>query len=49
MESGKQDLLHRLATLGRTEVWEQMAALATNAAVIVVIAFIIAILCVGGS
>jgi hypothetical protein len=49
MESEKEDLLHKLEALDREEVWEQMATLATNAVVIVVIAFIIAIICVGGS
>jgi hypothetical protein len=49
MASGRQDLLRKLEALDRNEVWEQMASLAINAAVIVVIAFIIAIICVGVS
>jgi hypothetical protein len=49
MASEKQDILHKLEALDRNEVWEQMATLATNAAVIVIIAFIIAIICVGAS
>ena len=49
MASEKHDLLHKLEALDRNEVWERMGTLATNAAVIVVIAFIIAIICVGGS
>ena len=49
MASGKRDFLHKLEALDRNEVWKQMATLAANAVVIVVIAFIIAILCVGGS
>ena len=49
MASEKQDLHQVLEALDRNEVWEQLAKFATNAAVIVVIAFIIAIICVGGS
>ena len=49
MASGRQDLLQKLETMDRHEAWEQMASLAKNAAVIVVIAFLIAIICVGGS
>ena len=49
MASEKQDLHQVLAALHRNEVWEQVAKLATNAVVIVVIAFIIAVFCVGGS
>jgi len=48
MASEKQDLLQTFEALDRHEVWEQVAKLAPNAAVIVVIAFIIAIICVGG-
>jgi hypothetical protein len=49
MAADKQNLLQRFEALDRDEVWEQMATLATNAAVILVVAFIIAIICVGGS
>jgi hypothetical protein len=49
MVSGRRDLLHKFETLDRNEVWKQMATLAINAAVIVVIAFVIAIICVGAS
>ena len=49
MASEKQDLHQVLEPLDRDEVWGQLAKLATNAVVIVVIAFIIAIICVGGS
>ena len=49
MASEKQDLHQVLGALDRNEVWERLAKLATNAVVIVVIAFIIAIICVGGS
>jgi hypothetical protein len=49
MASEKQDLHQVLEPLTRDEVWGQLAKLATNAVVIVVIAFIIAIICVGGS
>ena len=49
MASERQDLHQVLEALDRNEVWEQLARLATNAVIIVVIAFIIAIICVGGS
>jgi len=49
MASYKQHLLQRFGALERREAWEQLAALATNAAIIVVIAFIIAFICVGGT
>ncbi len=49
MAANRQDLLHKLETLDRNQVWNQMATLAINAAVIVVFAFIIAVICVGVS
>lgn len=49
MASEKQDFHQMLAAVDRNEVWEQLAKLATNAVIIVIIAFIIAIICVGGS
>ena len=49
MTSENQDLPQGFEALGRNEAWEQLAELATNAVAIVVIAFIIAIICVGGS
>jgi len=49
MASERHDLLQKLEALDRNEVWEQMAPLAVNAALIVVIAFIIAVICVGAS
>ncbi len=48
MASDKHHLLQRLGTLDRNEVGHQVATLAPNAAIIVVIAFIIAFICVGG-
>jgi hypothetical protein len=49
MASARRDLLQKLETLDRNEVWEQMATLAFNSVVIVVIAFVIAVICVGVS
>ncbi len=49
MASEKQDFHQVIEALDRNAVWDQLAKLATNAVVIVVIAFIIAIICVGGS
>jgi hypothetical protein len=49
MASDPRDSSHKLDTLDRSEIWERMATLAINAAAIVVIAFVIAIICVGAS
>ena len=48
MASEKQDMHQVFEALDRNEVWEQVAKLATNAVIIVVIAFVIAVICVGG-
>jgi len=48
MASERQQLHQVFEALDRNEVWEQVAKLATNAVVIVVIAFVIALICVGG-
>lgn len=48
MASERRDILQVFEAINRSEVREQVAKLAANAAVIVVIAFIIAICCVGG-
>ena len=47
MASERRDLLHKFETLDRNDVWKQMATMAINAVVIVLIAFAIAIICVG--
>ena len=49
MASERRDPLQKFDTLDRNEIWERMATLAVNAAAIVVIAFVIAIICVGVS
>lgn len=48
MASEKHDILHAFEYINRNEVKEQAAKLFADAAAIVVIAFIIAICCVGG-
>lgn len=47
MASERRDPVQEFDTLDRSEIWERMATLAINAVAIVVIAFVVAIICVG--